>query len=780
MKPTLWRLAVLLTALGATPGRATDDIPTPAWVKMIDQGANDPRLKGYRTPEGVKVEIVAEAPVVQAPEAIAFGDDGTLYALDWRSSTVKEPPFLEMTFHYKDGSVRRGWTWSKLIPDVVKTLSADKDKGFYDQSQIILEAASSSGILLHDGWLYVCGRGAVRRYKQSKGEGAYDVKEVVAQGFGGFRNVCGIALGPDGRLYITAGDGDNIVEGSDGGRATVLHSGGAFRCRLDGSKMETFAMGFVGASGRISFDAAGNLFQTDIGDEETPGPYHDARLMHVVESGDFGWRMAAVATADPDPIRTAADGLRGKLPALLTIRGRSAGALIYNDTSFPENYRGLILASDPTIHAVHAYRVARRGATFEVVEKFDLLTSKDKLFGPGQPVLGPDGAVYIVDGRDDKHGRIYRLTWAGTKDQPALPPRPMDSWAKIDKLGDDDLIKALASDDGGDRDHARMELIRRGEKNRSALVKLLKDSDQPDPAREAALGALELMWDGDAQTAAMSVLEHDSNPDLRRLAADALGLNATKRDAEVHTVLLGTLNDSLPEVRRSAALAMSRVAGDGAADALVNTWADDNGRDPYLRDGLVRAIENLGQPGMERLIALGESGVKKDWDKMVQALTMMRTRPAAEVIPRALDNPHLNVEQRAALVRSYENYLLDPPLSLAPMVDYLAAHPNEDASVKEASAESLSAGSIAPGEKAVGWLIGLFDEKDAKLRSSAVAALAAIDLHAEDARRVGQAFLDKKLPPGTRPQVADILRRHAEKDAECARLLAAIMKAGTR
>ena len=34
--------------------------PTPKWVKFIDQGENDKRLKGYRTPEGVKVEIVAD------------------------------------------------------------------------------------------------------------------------------------------------------------------------------------------------------------------------------------------------------------------------------------------------------------------------------------------------------------------------------------------------------------------------------------------------------------------------------------------------------------------------------------------------------------------------------------------------------------------------------------------------------------------------------------------------------------------------------------------------
>ena len=49
---------------------------------MIDQGANDPRLKGYKTPEGIKVEIVAEGPALGVPLAMTFADDGTPYVLE--------------------------------------------------------------------------------------------------------------------------------------------------------------------------------------------------------------------------------------------------------------------------------------------------------------------------------------------------------------------------------------------------------------------------------------------------------------------------------------------------------------------------------------------------------------------------------------------------------------------------------------------------------------------------------------------------------------------------
>src|SRR5689334_19009943 len=31
--------------------------PAPRWLRIVDQGGNDPRLRGYRTPEGIKVEV---------------------------------------------------------------------------------------------------------------------------------------------------------------------------------------------------------------------------------------------------------------------------------------------------------------------------------------------------------------------------------------------------------------------------------------------------------------------------------------------------------------------------------------------------------------------------------------------------------------------------------------------------------------------------------------------------------------------------------------------------
>ena len=209
--------------------------------------------------------------------------------------------------------------------------------------------------------------------------------------------------------------------------------------------------------------------------------------------------------------------------------------LIYNDTCLPKDFRGWLYYPDVFRRLIRAYRVEPEGAGFNIVEQYEFLSAPaDPLFRPCQMVTGPDGAIYIVDWRTDSggagrlwgdgvHGRIYKVSWAGTPDQPAIPLRPLDSWAKVRKLDDAELIKTLASEDFTIRDKARAELIKRGDKNKPALLKLLEDPNQSYEARYSALGALQSMWDADIQKAVIGRLE-DIDSDLRRLSADALGL----------------------------------------------------------------------------------------------------------------------------------------------------------------------------------------------------------------------------------------------------------------
>src|ERR1700691_5506383 len=158
------------------------------------------------------------------------------------------------------------------------------------------------------------------------------------------------------------------------------------------------------------------------------------------------------------------------------------------------------------------------------------MKSDDPLFRPCQMVLGPDGAMYIVDWRTDsggagqlagdgKHGRIYRVSWAGNSEYPAIPLRGLDHWAKIQRSAEPELLKLLASEDQSDRLKAQRELVNRGPRIRATLLTMLLNNQDPVRARIACLGALQSLWNNDVRDAFIHGLR-DGEPDVRRLAAD--------------------------------------------------------------------------------------------------------------------------------------------------------------------------------------------------------------------------------------------------------------------
>src|SRR5262249_23560266 len=132
---------------------------------------------------------------------------------------------------------------------------------------------------------------------------------------------------------------------------------------------------------------------------------------------------------------------------------------------------------------------------------------------------------------DGKSGRIWRITWGGTTEQPALAPRSLDAWAKLRKLSDDELLKKLASENGSDRRQAQLELVKRGEKQRPGLIRLLEDTEASLPARLTALGALHRFWNAEVAEAMKGRLV-DSDPDVRRLAVEALGVHGAAKGTE--------------------------------------------------------------------------------------------------------------------------------------------------------------------------------------------------------------------------------------------------------
>ena len=421
---------------------------------------------------------------------------------------------------------------------------------------------------------------------------------------------------------------------------------------------------------------------------------------------------------------------------LKTGRGSPAGMLIYHDTRIPEQYRGLLL-----LHP-DVFREAGSGATrsppdgkhlFKITNEFEFMKSDDPLFRPCQMITGPDGAMYVCDWRTDSggagklsgdgiNGRIYRITWTGTADKPALPRRGMDSWAKIGNRTDDELLKTLGAPDLTDRVEARKELVRRGTKARDLVLKKFISGSLDGDARIVALGVLTANWNSDVEDL-FRLLTNDESADVRRLAIDALAYNAKPKDNRVYETLVKALGDREPAVRRAAALGVGRLGHDGSGDTLVNALRHDAEADVYLKDAYIRGIEKLGKPGIEALLSLAQSGNDKDKDLAVAIFLTFRTKPGADALPELLLHPHVTADQREALVRSYTNYQFDPPVSLDPLADYLAKRPNEPVEVLLAAVDVFTASGDSIAPKATVLVLNLLNRPDEPTRISAILAI---------------------------------------------------------
>lgn len=125
--------------------------------------------------------------------------------------------------------------------------------------------------------------------------------------------------------------------------------------------------------------------------------------------------------------------------------------------------------------------------------------------------------------------------------------------------------------------------------------------EHPDPAiRRAALDALGRLGGVDALTPLAAALD-DSQLEVRQAAATRLAqvVQGFEQAGDL-PALQAALAHANPQVRGQAATAFSRLGGDAALESLLPALQDD---DPYVRQAVVSALGELGEPALE---ALGE------------------------------------------------------------------------------------------------------------------------------------------------------------------------------
>jgi hypothetical protein len=415
-------------------------------------------------------------------------------------------------------------------------------------------------------------------------------------------------------------------------------------------------------------------------------------------------------------------------------------------------------------------------------------------------IQGPDDAIYIAAGwhlhvssgerdRDQRRGRIYRLSWSGTSESPALPLAPRDSWAKIAAAEGDELWPLLEHPEGETRQRAAnriLALATRDESTkadvRTRLIALMTDADKPAPARAAAISAASRLADKSVRESLYRLLT-DENPELVRLVGEAIVQSPPTDMDELQTAVeeveaaLSRASD--PIIGRGLRLTLGNLAARGIEDAAEwgfeatsvahgDTFGPKMSR--HVFDAHVRALEMVS--GAAKVLML-ESNLDvalnlpeaepQERQRLKEFVTLtaeaMRTRELAIFLDALLRGEEdflarIEAPLEARLIAAYQNVLVDPPINADAVAEWIDKHPGGPVEVELVALETLSFVGTTKTESCN----KLTDRLLAQPQSSIL---------------VARSLVAGRLDSNLRPRIKEALQRQASQDktGEVAKML---------
>jgi putative membrane-bound dehydrogenase-like protein len=554
-------LAALSLAVGG-PQAAGD--PAPAAVPLV-------------VPEGFEVEMVAGPPLVAHPIAASFDDRGRLFVAE---SSGDKVPLQEMAKR-KNHSIL-------LLEDT------DGD-GKFDRKTVFAGGFTfPEGVLWYDGAVYTASPPVVWKLEDTRGAGVADRRGEWQSGFRILH--CGNEghgpyAGPDGRLYWAKGGFTEHVLKGHGGRELRDKASHVFRCRPDGSDVESVMAGGMDNPVGVTFTPEGELifsctFYTN--------PYQGLRdaLLHAVEGGVY------------PKVHGVLDGLKRTgelLPAMAHLGvAAPAGITTYQPGgSFGDAYAGNVFSALFNLHKVQRHVLRRAGATFESRNE-DFLTSPSADFHPTDVLEDADGSLLVVNtggwymlccptsqiAKPQILGGIYRVRRKGA----ARPDDPRGLALKWDRLAPAGLAGLLDDPRFAVRDRAVHQLGKAGPDAVAALEAVLKGGGRT-LARRNAVWALTRIEAETARAAVRGVLA-DRDESVRQAAVYSAGLH---RDAAARPALASQLSAGPPPVRREAATALGRIGNPADVPALLGALRPDDDR--FLEHAILYALIELAGKG---------------------------------------------------------------------------------------------------------------------------------------------------------------------------------------
>ncbi len=592
--------ALLAAGIRWAAGRANDDAPplnysqsdvgvpnyTPggAWgtegarFTQIQKPLSPPdELRHFHLPEGFHVELFASEPDVVKPIAMNFDERGRLWLVestDYPNNVLKDPQ-------------QNGNDHIKICEDTHGTGHADKFTIFADKLNM------PTGLTFARGGVIACVSPHLMFFKESPNGEKAESREILLTGFGRGDThgvISNLHYGLDNWIYGSNGyDQSHVVAGG------IQHdfSQGYYRFKPDGSAFEVLTHTTNNTWG-LGLSEEGDVFGSTANVDHSfyvgiPNRFYE---------GVRGWRgRGGIPIWDHRKFHPITSDVRqvdqfGGYTA-------AAGHELYTARSFPEAYWDrTAFVCEPTGHLVHIELLVPQGSSFVAKDGFNLLASDDAWTAPIAAMVGPDGAVWVIDFytpvvqhnptphgfktgageayetplRDKAHGRIWRIVADSAKPVP---------YPKLDRNAPATLIPVLGHENLFWRLQAQRLLVERGKPDVLPKLAEIVENDATGPAALHALRTMQGLGafaksDGPWEKMLDLGLAHHS-PGVRRAALDCLPRD-DKSAAKI--VAMKLLGDKEPLVRRDALLALAEMPRlPAAAGAILTMFSESRNHD---------------------------------------------------------------------------------------------------------------------------------------------------------------------------------------------------------
>ncbi len=599
-------------------------------------------LKCMKPRPGFTVELMAAEPLVMDPIAFAWGSDGKFWVVEMGDYPLgvdgKGKPGGRVKFLEKTG---------KFSGEP----KATADQVPYDKATVFLDNLGyPTGVMPWGKGVLVTCAPDIFYAEDTNGDGKADKKIVLFTGFAEGNQqhrVNSLVWGLDNWIYGANGDSGGTIKSQKTGQ-TVNISGRDFRFKPDTGAFEA-------VTGQTQFgrcrDDWGNWF----------GCNNSNPCFHFVLDDHYLRRNPHVPYPNPKVPVPEKPGAAPVFPISKPLpRFNDPGGLnhftsacsitIYRDNLFGKDFENNTFVSEPVHNLIHREILTPKGVTFTSKraadeQKSEFLASTDNWFRPAMIQTGPDGALWVADmyryviehpqwipkewqkkldlraGHDK--GRIYRIFPEGKR------PRPIP---RLDKLSPKQLVQALDSPSGWQRDMAQMLLVRGKKEAGFEMQRTLGVIVEYHRNPLVRLQALCILEDRDR---VLEVALRDDHPGVRRHAVRLCRPVYSGPGIGSPDILEAALLQHLQEPDAGVVLQL--------AYALGQDWGHSGGLPPRPRDAAQKGLALLAiKHGKDPYILAGvlSSLDKHNWRTFADEV---RTRHEGKPIPGHLAAPILRL-----------------------------------------------------------------------------------------------------------------------------------------